>query len=172
MIRPALLADAQELALLGERLWRETYTGLIPASNLERHLRETFGLSQQTAELTNPDCCTLVLEAEGTPLAYSLLRRGAPQAGSALRFSSALEIARFYVDPSLHGRGAAQALMAAVLAHGAALGHDGVWLQVWEKNLRGIRFYGKAGFGDVGATTFRVGDQVEQDRLMARSLQP
>ena len=43
VIRSALPADAQDLAILGERLWRETYTGLIPESNLELHLAETFG---------------------------------------------------------------------------------------------------------------------------------
>ena len=55
VIRTALPTEAQELALLGERLWRETYMGLIPQSNLELHLAETFGLVQQTAELADPD---------------------------------------------------------------------------------------------------------------------
>jgi len=169
VLRPALLADAQELALLGERLWRATYTGLIPASNLERHLTQTFGPSQQTVELTDPACLTLVLEERACLLAYTLLKAGAPGAGNApAGFANALEIARFYVDPSLHGTGAAQTLMAAVLGHAATAGHDGVWLQVWEQNPRGIRFYAKAGFTDAGETTFRVGDQIDRDRLMVR----
>ncbi len=169
MLRPALLADAQELTLLGERLWRETYTGLIPASNLERHLTQTFGPSQQTVELSDPACLTLVVEEGGVLLGYAMLRAGAPPAGHAAAcFGSPLEIARFYVDPSLHGTGAAQTLMAAVLGHAATAGHDGVWLQVWEQNPRGIRFYAKAGFTDAGETTFRVGDQIDRDRLMVR----
>ena len=43
LIRPAHSDDAQDLSVLGRRLWRETYTGLIPASNLELHLAATFG---------------------------------------------------------------------------------------------------------------------------------
>lgn len=171
MVRPALPADAQELARLGERLWRETYTGLLPAGNLERHLAATFGPSQQEAELSHPECCTLALEEGGVLLGYALLRAGHPQADStAVGLAGALEIARFYVDPSRHGTGAAQTLMAAVLAHAASTGRDGVWLQVWEQNLRGLRFYQKVGFTDAGAAAFRVGDQIERDRLLVKRL--
>ena len=170
-IRPALPADAPALADLGERLWRETYTGLIPAANLELHLAETFGVVQQAAELTDPVNRTLVLEDHGALLGYALLRTHGPkEATPAVPFERPLEVARFYVDRSLHGRGAAHALMAEVVARATAGGHDGVWLQVWEQNPRAIRFYAKAGFLDAGDATYRIGRQVDRDRLLVRSL--
>jgi ribosomal protein S18 acetylase RimI-like enzyme len=170
-IRPALPDDAQALAALGERLWRETYTGLIPASNLELHLAETFGTRQQAAELADPACRTLLIERDGTLLGYVLLRaRGPEEERTSFHFVKPLEVARFYVDASLHGQGAAQALMAAVLEQASAAGHDGVWLQVWEQNGRAIRFYAKAGFADAGEATFRVGEQVDRDRLLVHGL--
>ena len=170
-IRPALPDDAQALAALGERLWRETYTGLIPGSNLELHLAATFGPSRQAAELADPACRTLVIERAGALLGYALLRAGRPeQENPAFHFVKPLEVARFYVDASLHGHGAAQELMAAVLAHASAAGHDGVWLQVWEQNPRAIRFYVKVGFADAGEATFRVGEQVDRDRLLVHAL--
>ncbi len=171
MLRAALPADALDLAILGERLWRETYTGLIPASNLELHLAKTFGATQQAAELADPACRTLVLEHNGALLGYALLRIGDPEFEKpAFHFVKALEVARFYVDAMLHGQGAAQELMAAVLDQAAAAGHDGVWLQVWERNARAIRFYSKAGFSDAGEATFRVGEQVDRDRLLVHDL--
>jgi ribosomal protein S18 acetylase RimI-like enzyme len=171
VIRPALPTDAQDLAMLGERLWRETYTGLIPASNLELHLAETFGANQQAAELADPTCHTLVIEREDDLLGYALLRACHPEHESpAFHFVKPLEVARFYVDATLHGRGAARELMTAVLDHAAAAGHDGVWLQVWERNARAIRFYAKAGFTDAGEATFRVGEQVDRDRLLVHEL--
>lgn len=170
-IRTALPTEAQELALLGERLWRETYAGLIPSSNLELHLAGTFGLVQQTGELVDPANWTLVVEAEGGLRGYALLRAHGPEvATAAVPFERPLEVARFYVDRTLHGRGAAQALMAEVLARAAAAGHDGVWLQVWEQNPRAIRFYAKAGFQDVGEATFRIGRQVDRDRVLTQRL--
>lgn len=168
-IRPALPDDAPALAVLGERLWRETYTGLIPASNLELHLADTFGLPQQAAELADPACQTLVAEDGDSLQGYALLRAHAPTLEiPAFHSVKPLEVARFYVDAALHGRGVAQKLMAAALDHASAAGHDGVWLQVWEQNPRAIRFYAKAGFTDAGEATFRVGEQVDRDRVMVR----
>ncbi|MBI1753137.1 MAG: GNAT family N-acetyltransferase [Acidobacteria bacterium] len=170
-IRPALPADAQELALLGERLWRGTYTGLIPSSNLERHLAATFGVAKQDAELADPANLTLVLEADGKLLGYALLRAHGPEpAHPGCPFSQPLEVARFYLDASLHGSGAAAQLMSAVLARAAAAGHDGVWLQVWEQNPRAIRFYAKMGFLDAGDASYRIGEQVDRDRLLVHTL--
>ena len=171
IIRSALPADAPELSALGERLWRETYEGLIPAPDLSQHLAETFGLAQQAAELADPACTTLVIEKEGALLGYTLLRaRGPETEGNAAPFARPTEIARFYLDRSLHGSGAAPELMAAVLAHAASAGHDGLWLQVWEQNPRAIRFYAKAGFRDVGETVYPVGALVYQDRLLVHAL--
>ncbi|WP_243287894.1 GNAT family N-acetyltransferase [Geothrix terrae] len=171
LIRIALPSEALALAALGERLWRATYTGLIPASNLELHLAETFGPRQQAAELADPACRALVIEFDGVLTGYTLLKAHAPDlAHPGFRFVNPLEVARFYVEASLHGRGAAQALMTAALDHATSAGHDGVWLQVWEKNPRAIRFYAKAGFQDVGEATFRVGEQVDRDRLLVHNL--
>ncbi|MCE1203253.1 MAG: GNAT family N-acetyltransferase [Holophagaceae bacterium] len=171
LIRPALPADAEALASLGERLWRETYSGLIPQGNLELHLAGTFGLVQQTAELVDPANWMLLIEADGAPLGYALLRAHGPKAASAaVPFERPLEVARFYVDRTLHGQGAAQALMAEVLDRAAAAGHDGVWLQVWEQNPRAIRFYAKVGFIDAGDATYRIGNQVDRDRLLVHAL--
>jgi ribosomal protein S18 acetylase RimI-like enzyme len=45
-----------------------------------------------------------------------------------------------------------------------------VWLQVWEQNPRAIRFYAKAGFMDAGDASFRIGEQVDRDRLLVHAL--
>ena len=171
VIRAALLRDAQELALLGERLWRETYSGLIPIAQLETFLAESFGLEQQVAELADPAGTTLALEVAGRLHGYAWLRACGPvPEQTSFHFTAPLEVARFYVDQTLHGTGAAQALMSAVLTHAVSAGRDGVWLQVWEENLRALRFYAKAGFVDAGETRFRVGDLMYRDRLMTRTL--
>ena len=170
-IRPALPEEAQDLAALGERLWRETYAGLIPESNLELHLAETFGPARQAAELADPACTILVIDGGGGLMGYALLRACGPEVGKdCFHFARPLEVARFYVDRSLHGSGAAQALMTAALSHAVEAGHNGVWLQVWEQNPRAIHFYAKAGFIDVGDATFRIGEQVDRDRVLVHTL--
>lgn len=167
LIRRALPADAAPLATLAERLWRDTYADLIPAPDLEAHLAEAFGPAQQAAELADAACRTLLLEGGGNLLGYALLRAHGPAPGTSTTvFTTPLEIARFYLDPSVHGTGAARELMEGIFAEAAAAGHDGVWLQVWEHNPRARHFYAKLGFTPVGTTTFRVGSLDYHDLVL------
>jgi ribosomal protein S18 acetylase RimI-like enzyme len=168
LIRPALPADARDLAVLGTRLWRETYEGLIPSLKLEQYLAETFGPSQQAEELADPACRTLVLAEGSALLGYAWLRAKVPEVE--VPFGNPLEVARFYLDQALHGTGAGRSLMQAVLTDAASAGHDGVWLQVWEENPRALRFYAKAGFTEVGKTVFLVGSLSYRDRLLVHRL--
>jgi Acetyltransferase (GNAT) family. len=45
-----------------------------------------------------------------------------------------------------------------------------LWLGVWSQNPRAIRFYAKWGYEDVGGQTFMLGDDPQQDRVLALSL--
>ena len=45
-----------------------------------------------------------------------------------------------------------------------------MWLGVWEHNRRALAFYRKRGFKVVGAHIFQVGDDAQNDLLMARKL--
>ena len=56
--------------------------------------------------------------------------------------------------------------MKASLDTSASLGATNVWLGVWEKNERGIAFYAKCGFRDVGSHLFLVGSDLQTDRVM------
>lgn len=169
-IRPARTEESQALAALGERLWRATYTGLLPQEDLEAHLAAAFGPRQQATELADPGARTLVLEVDGALRGYTYLTAApAPAFQGEPRPARPMKVGRFYVDPLLHGTGAAQALMAAAAATAEALGHDGLWLQVWTKNPRAIRFYGKVGFRVGGPASFQVGQRIECDHLMVRT---
>ncbi len=172
LIRHALPADADAFAALAERLWRSTYTDLIPAPDLEAHLAEAFGPVQQATELADGARRTLLLEGGGVLLGYALLHAHGPVPGtSSAAFTKPLELERFYLDPATRGTGAARELMEAALAEAAGAGHDGAWLQVWEQNARARRFYAKAGFTPVGTTDFRVGSRVYHDLVLVHGLE-
>ena len=51
-------------------------------------------------------------------------------------------------------------------------GCDVVWLDVWEHNPRAIAFYRKWGFEQVGTQTFQLGEDVQNDWLIVRSVSP
>jgi ribosomal protein S18 acetylase RimI-like enzyme len=167
-IREAEPADAAAVAALAERTFRRTFEADNTPADMDEHCRRAYSAEIQAAELSNPEIVTLVYEADdGTLIAYAQLRSGAPPEVTG---PSPIELWRFYVDSTQHGRGVAQALMTSVVAAADRKGARTLWLGVWERNPRAQAFYRKSGFVDVGAHDFIVGQDVQTDRLMVRPI--
>ena len=167
-MREATVADAADLAAFGARVFAATFAKDNRPEDMEMFLAQYYGVEQQTREMENPRTTTL-LAIEGDAL-VGFAQLVASQPPSFVRGDAPIEIARFYVDPARHGRGIAQTLMDAVLARAREAGSGTIWLGVWERNPRAIRFYEKCGFADVGAQPFLLGRDLQTDRVMARAL--
>ena len=165
-IRQASDADAAMLAEVGAQLFQATFAADNDPLDLYVYLSDAFTPERQRAELADPDRICLLAEDGAVVAGYALLRHGATQ----LHVTGVrpLEIQRFYVDRAWHGRGVAARLMAACLDAARARGAETVWLGVWERNPRAIRFYEKHGFADVGSQAFRLGSDLQTDRVMTR----
>jgi len=108
---------------------------------------------------------------QGTQLAaFAQVRRG--EAPPCVTGPSPVELHRFYVDAPWHGSGAARQLMGEVLGAARALGGRTLWLGVWERNPRAIRFYEKCGFTIAGVQDYFVGSDRQYDRVMVAALPP
>ena len=167
-IRRAVPPDAAELAALGARTFSDAFGADNTAEDLEAHLSTSYGIRQQTEELANPEVVTLVAEHGGELVAFAQVRRG--PAPSCVAGESPVELWRFYVDRSWHGRGIAQRLMAASLDGARELGGRTIWLSVWERNPRAIAFYEKTGFRNVGTKDFWVGSDRQTDFVLVADL--
>ncbi|WP_439627445.1 GNAT family N-acetyltransferase [Gemmata sp.] len=167
-IRRAVPDDAAPLAGLAARTFRETFEADNRPEDIAEHLAASYGTAQQLAEITSPEIVTLLATCDGLA-AFAQLRRG--KAPPCVTSTETAELWRFYVDRGWHGRGIAKRLMQAVLEEASASGATTVWLGVWERNPRAIAFYRKLGFEDVGAHEFRLGTDVQTDRIMVRNLE-
>jgi diamine N-acetyltransferase len=167
-VRPGVPADAAMLAELGARTFRDAFAADNRPEDVAAYTAATYSPARQARELADPDTVYLVAEVGGDAAGYAVLRRG--PAPPCVTGPAPLELLRFYVDRRWHGAGVAHALMAAVRDEARRCGARALWLGVWERNARAIRFYAKNGFRDVGAQTFVLGADVQQDRVMARDL--
>lgn len=167
-IRRAVPSDAAELAGLGARTFSDAFGADNRPEDLEAHLTTSYGIRQQAEELANPDMVTLVAEHDGELAAFAQVRRG--PAPACVAGESPVELWRFYVDRSWHGRGIAQRLMDASLAAARELGGRTLWLSVWERNPRAIAFYTKTGFRNVGTKDFWVGSDRQTDFVLVADL--
>jgi len=163
-IRRATVADAALVAELAARTFEETFAAQNRPEDMEAHRARTYGEALQRGEIEDPNGVTLLVEHEGEAIGYAQLRRG--HAPACFPCRAPVEIGRFYVVHGWHGRGVAQALMAAVRAAALTLGGTAIWLGVWERNPRAIAFYAKCGFRDAGSQPYIVGSDVQTDRVM------
>ncbi len=167
-IRPGQLSDAAALAEFAARSFSDTFAADNRPEELQAHLASSYGLRQQSEELSDRHIQTL-LAFEGDALrAYAQVRRN--DLPACITQTRPIELHRFYVDITAHGRGLAQHLMAAARQSAQAFGAQHLWLGVWERNARAIAFYRKMGFADVGQVDFYVGPDRQTDRVMVASL--
>lgn len=173
-IRRATARDAAALATFAAAAFREAFGPHNSPANMERYVAESFSTERQAAEIG--DRLSVVLLAvnagadaatDGEIAGYVRLVRGAAPNAVA---EPAIEIRRLYVERRRHGGGVAQMLMDAAVDMALDDGARSIWLAVWERNARAIRFYEKCGFARAGSTLFMLGDDEQTDWLMARGL--
>jgi diamine N-acetyltransferase len=163
-IRIGVESDAAALAAFAARTFEDTFGPQNRPEDLRAHLSQAFGIAQQTQELLNPDMVTLLGFDDATLVAFAQVKRQGPPAG--IDIDAPVELHRFYVDRSAHGKGVAQQLMCAVHSAAREFGGDTLWLGVWEHNPRAIAFYQKVGFVDRGSHDFFVGQDRQTDRVL------
>jgi ribosomal protein S18 acetylase RimI-like enzyme len=167
-IRRARPQDAAALATFAARCFSHTYEAYNTPEDMRSYLASAFGMEQQATELADPAMVTVLAEEHGGLVGYAQLRRKA--APACVTHEAPVEIYRFYVDASVHGKGVAQELMAEAMAAARDLGGRHLWLGVWERNPRAIAFYMKSGFIDVGKQIFELGNDRQTDRVLVKPL--
>jgi ribosomal protein S18 acetylase RimI-like enzyme len=172
-IRPADIADAAALSRLGAATFRDTFEADNTPEDMARYLAEAFSVDQQAAEISDPNGTVILAEQAGEDgdaalVGYAHLVPGLPP--PAVEGPKPLELKRLYVGRAWHGQGVAQALMDAAIDAARARGAQTLWLGVWERNPRAVRFYEKYGFARVGEHTFMVGADAQTDWLLSRPL--
>lgn len=169
-VRPALIGEAARLADFGRRVFAATFAPDNDPAQLERYLATAYTPAAQTAELADPAISTLLAcDAADTLVGFAQVRRARPP--SCVIETDAIELWRFYVEQAWHGRGVASLLMQAVQAAARDVGARGIWLGVWERNLRAQAFYRKVGFTSIGTQVFMFGDEAQTDQIWVLPLQ-
>lgn len=167
-IRVATVEDAEAIARFALDVFVTTFGPDNRPEDMALYCASAFGREVQAREIADPARVYLLAEIGEALAGYVLMRIGNRE--PSVTGAHPVEIERFYIGAAWHGAGVAHALMDAALETARARGGETVWLGVWEKNARAIRFYTKRGFVDVGSHVFVVGTDPQTDRVLARSL--
>lgn len=169
-IRTATPADAEALAALAERTFRDTFADDNSTDDMEAYIRDSFSLDRVRAELADHLNTFLLAFMDGEKRldGYAKLRTGTTDPSVTGPYP--VELQRLYVDRSAMGHGVGATLMQASLDAARSAGHRTLWLGVWERNARAISFYERWQFETVGDHIFRLGSDHQTDLIMARSV--
>jgi len=168
MVRRGTHSDALALSELASSTFAETFGAENTPENLAAHLQSSFGVAQQSVELADPDVLTLLAYMGKELVGYAQVRRKATPA--CVTEDRPVELHRFYVARTAHGRGVAAPLMHAARVAARDLGGLHLWLGVWERNPRAVAFYVKSGFTKVGSHHFVVGSDRQTDWVFVSPL--
>jgi GNAT superfamily N-acetyltransferase len=167
-VRDAVAADAVELSRFAAAIFHESFGWGNDPADMAAYTSEAYSPARQRAEIEDASTVTLVVEAGGELIGFAQLVRG--PAPVCVAGAAPVELKRFYVATSWHGRGVAGALFEVVQARALGMGGRTLWLGVWAPNARAIAFYRRAGFVEVGTQVFQLGRDAQTDLVMSRSL--
>ncbi len=167
------VAHTQELAAVAAR----TFPLACPPSSTPENIAVFIDANLSPARfgdyLADPDRLVLTAHDDGRIIGYAMLIRGIiddADVQRAVPVRPTVELSKMYVLPDSHGAGVAAALMESALKHANDMAAKSVWLGVNQENGRAQRFYTKHGFKINGTRIFRVGEHIENDYVMVRTL--
>lgn len=169
-IRFANENDAALLAEVGRRTFYDSFIEYNTPEDMQKYLSEHYSTEIQMSEIKDPNTIFLIAEINSIPVGYVKLR--GQSKGDGVVGTNPMELQRIYTIQEYIGKGVGAELMKAVIREAKERGFDCLWLGVWEKNERAIKFYEKWGFRKVGNYVFVLGEDIQSDFTMELSLTP
>lgn len=163
-IRKITSRDVTELQNISKQTFFETFASDNSEENMKDYLENTFSVENLTAELNDTNSEFYFAELDGSSIGYLKVNEGASQ--TELKDKSALEIERIYVFKAYHGKKVGQILYDKAIELAKERKVKYLWLGVWEKNARAIRFYEKNGFITFDKHIFKLGNDSQTDIMM------
>jgi ribosomal protein S18 acetylase RimI-like enzyme len=166
--RAAIAGDAEALAYLGAATFMATFAFDHPGQPMMQHLRQEHSAEYYTQALRNPANDIVIGETPlGAPVGYAMIT---PPAHPALQQDCDIELKRIYLLGPWQGSGNGKGLLDLVFAVTEKRRAKRLLLSVYEKNVRAIGFYERAGFAAIGETVFMVGPVPFRDLVYARNM--
>jgi len=165
VIRHASVDDAAPLASFAARCFADTYRELSDPDEIADYVAEHFRADVMATVVADPACTTLMALVDGELAGYAIVKD--TPAPDCVLTPAPLKLWRLYLGEAFIGQGLGARLMAAVHEQARQRGARTLWLGVYDRNVRAVRFYERFGFAKVGGQEFLFGGQVYIDPVYA-----
>ena len=167
-IRLATKKDGPLIADMSRETFYDSFAAMNTKENMDKFLNEQFTREALINEVGAERNIFLLAYDGDQPVGYVRMREN--NIPPRLKTDQAIEIARIYVVRDCIGKGIGQLLMQHCIDTAIQKGYHTVWLGVWEHNQRAIDFYSRWGFVKFDDHDFILGDDVQKDWLMKKTI--
>lgn len=168
IIKELSASDIPALQNLAICIFVDTFSDSNTPENMKAFLEKDYTVENFQKEFQEEHArCFFILDKD-VPVGYLRVRKN--NEAEHYLGNNTLEIQRLYVDQKFHGKNAGAILMQHALNIATDLKVDWVWLGVWEKNPRALRFYQKWGFERFSEHVFQMGDEAQTDWLLKKKM--
>ena len=145
-------ADAELLADMGKKSLLQSHGHSAPDYIMQAYVDKSFSIEACAKELSDDTNIFYAVTYQGEPAGYFKTVHNVSHATVNLQPVTKLE--RLYLLDHFFGLNLGQQLLQKAIELSKEAGEKGMWLNVWKKNERAIRFYEKSGFETVGESLF------------------
>ncbi len=168
VIQRVTIDELSQLREIGKRTFLESFGDQNKKEDMDAYLKKSFAENQLMSELSDDSSEFYFAKLDGQIIGYLKVNYGNSQ--TEIKGPESLEIERIYVLKEMHGLRVGQLLYKKALEIAKSKKFKFIWLGVWEKNSRAIRFYEKNGFVTFDKHTFLLGSDVQTDLMMKVNL--
>ncbi|WP_298545693.1 GNAT family N-acetyltransferase [uncultured Aquimarina sp.] len=168
-IKTATKADTEVLALLGRLTWSESHGHYIEDKNdVLKYLNENFSVFKTKQNINDPKQLFYIIYADDLPVGYAKLVVDASNKNITSQNSCQLE--RIFILSDFIPLKIGRQLLTFVEEQAKKLQLDTMWLTVYIKNNRAIRFYEKNEFKNVGELNFIVNGKGYENIVFSKKI--
>jgi len=157
-----------ELQSLSLSTFKNSFSAQNTKTDMDIYLSEHLNKEKLFEELTNPESEFYFVKNETETIGYFKVNYG--QAQNEKRPVPAIEIERIYVIASWQGKGIGKKILEQTIDIAKSKKLKNIWLGVWEKNYKAIKFYKNFGFTQFSSHPFMLGNDLQTDLLLEMHL--
>jgi diamine N-acetyltransferase len=161
-------ADVDLVVELARKTFRETYADYNDPNELMLYMDRALTKQVLQQELDANGSAWYIGCLDGVPVGFFKIRWESTPKN--IEDRKPLELQRIYVLQEYQGFSIGKALITKVKEQARSNGYNTIWLQVWQKNTKAIKFYQSSGFVVYETDSFLMGNEVQQDFLMRYDL--
>ena len=162
-------ANTEVLALLGRITYVESHGDFIDDKNdLSKYINEAFSVAKTKQDIKNPKNIFYIIYVDDLPVGYAKLILNAIHESVVSQNNCSLE--RIYILNEFIPLKIGQQFLTFIEEKVKELQLDTIWLSVYIKNNRAIRFYQKNEFINVGELNFIVNGKEYENIIFSKKI--